>query len=74
MQLTKTIYVYAALIFVAMLILINSPVLNSTRIGVQSQVARLLNGEVRIDKLDYEYLRFKGRVYGNDALNEMLIN
>jgi hypothetical protein len=74
MQLTKTINVYAALMLVAMLILINSPVLNPTRIGVQSQVARLLNGEVKIDKFDYEYLRFKGGVYGNDALNEMLIN
>jgi hypothetical protein len=74
MQLTKTINVYAALMLVAMLILINSPVLNPTRIGVQSQVARLLNGEVKIDKFDYEYLRFKGGVYGNDALRSMLSN
>ncbi len=74
MQLTKTINVYAALVLVAMLILINSPVLNPTRIGVQSQVARLLNGEVKVDKFDYDYLRFKGGVYGNDELGEMLSN
>ncbi len=74
MQLTKTINVYAALILVVMLILINSPVLYPNRINVQSQVARLLDGKVKADKFDFAYLRFKGGVYGNEALHSMLTN
>ncbi|MDI1297757.1 DUF4153 domain-containing protein [Methylotenera sp.] len=74
MQLTKTINVYAALAVVAVLILINSPVLNPTRIGVHSQVARLLEGKVKADNFDFQYLRFKGGQYGNDALHDMVAN
>jgi hypothetical protein len=74
MQTTKIINVYAALILVAMLILINSPVLNPTRIGVQSQVARLLDGKVKADHFEFEYLRFRGGKYGNEALQSMLVN
>ena len=72
MQMIKSINVYAALALVAMLILINSPVLNPTRIAVQSQVARLISGKVKATQFDFQYLRFKGGAYGNDALQAML--
>ena len=74
MHLTKTINIFAAFVLVAMLVLINSPLLNPTRIAVHSQLARLLEGKVKASQFDFQYLRFKGGTYGNDALQAMLLD
>ena len=62
----KMVNVFAAMGAITLLALLNSPILNPTRIGVQSQVAQLLTG--RITTVDFNYLRFEAGRYGNEAL------
>lgn len=74
LQNLKMVNIVAAFCVVLLLVLFNSPLLNPTRIGVQSQVARLLSGEIKSEQFDYKYLRFRGGKYGNEALKNMLTN
>lgn len=64
----KGVNVFAAIGLLAMLILLNSPILNPQRIGVQSQVAQLLAGKTEVSQFDFNRLRFSDGRYGNDAL------
>mgnify|MGYP003434511923 FL=1 len=66
-----TVNVFAAFILLFLLLAIFSPVLDPARISVNSQLAHLRAGKVSADKFDYEYLRFSGKRFGNDALKEM---
>ena len=66
-----TVNVFAAFILLFLLLAIFSPVLDPARISVNSQLAHLKAGKVSADKFDYEYLRFSGKRFGNDALKEM---
>ena len=74
MQAAKQFNILAAFSLVALLCLINSPLLNPTRIAVQSQMAKLLSGEVKAANFDFQYLRFHGGRYGIDALQALLSN
>ena len=66
-----TVNVFTAFILLFLLLAIFSPVLDPARISVNSQLAHLKAGKVSADKFDYEYLRFSGKRFGNDALKEM---
>lgn len=74
MQFAKRVNIAAALVVVVILGLLNSPILNPMRIGVQSQVARLIEGKVQANGFDYKYLRFKGGKYGDEALKSLIAN
>jgi hypothetical protein len=64
----KGINVFAAFSILAMLVLLNSPILNPQRIGVQSQMAQLLAGKIKANTFNYQYLRFEAGHYGHEAL------
>ena len=66
-----TVNVFTALILLFLLLAIFSPVLDPARISVNSQLAHLQSGKVSAEKFDYEYLRFSGKRFGNQALIEM---
>jgi hypothetical protein len=63
--------VVTAFILLFLLLAIFSPLLDPARISVNSQLAHLKAGKVSAVKFDYEYLRFQGKRFGNDALKEM---
>ena len=63
--------VVTAFTLLFLLLAIFSPLLDPARISVNSQLAHLKAGKVGADKFDYEYLRFQGKRFGNDALKEM---
>jgi hypothetical protein len=48
-----------------------TPILDPGRIGVASQVNRLLSGLAKPDDFDYHYLRFKTGRWGNAALQSL---
>lgn len=70
---SKVALVNVATAFVALFLLfaIFSPLLDPARISVNSQLARLNEGKISAFKFDYDYLRFEGKRFGNDALKEM---
>lgn len=57
-----------ALLTVAVILLLFSPVLDPARLSVMDQVARLERGAVTPDKLDYRFLRFESGKAGQAAL------
>lgn len=71
--LSKVAPVNVATAFVALFLLfaIFSPLLDPARISVNSQLAQLNSGKISAVKFDYEYLRFEGKRFGNEALKEM---
>lgn len=72
MQKIKPVNVMTAICLVAVVGLVHSPILNPTRIGVQSQLARLNDGKVSAKGFDFDYLRFSGGKYGDTALRTLL--
>ncbi|MNR90731.1 hypothetical protein D3C72_217220 [compost metagenome] len=60
--------VLTAFLVLATLIALFTPVADPARIAVANQLARLESGAVSADKFDFEYLRFEGARYGNQAL------
>jgi len=74
MQITKPVNIIGAWFLVTLLCLLNSPLLNPVRIAVQSQVAKLIEGKVSATNFDYQYLRFSGGNYGNNALDALIKN
>jgi hypothetical protein len=63
--------VLTAFILLLLLLAIFSPVLDPARISVNSQLAQLNAGKIEASKFDYEYLRFEGKRFGNEALRAM---
>lgn len=59
----------AALIVAVLLAATATPLLNPDRIGVASQLARLLSGKVDAASFDYQYLRFATGRLGTEALD-----
>jgi hypothetical protein len=57
-----------ALLVLAVLLALFSPIADPARLSVNSQLARLASGRVAADKFDYAYLRFEGKRYGAAAL------
>jgi len=58
-----------ALLILAVLVALFSPIANPTRISVADQVARLDSGKTAPGKFDFSYLRWRGGRYGMAALN-----
>lgn len=58
----------AALVVLATVLALLSPLADPVRLAVNSQVARLESGKVAVDKFDFAWLRFDGQRYGLDAL------
>jgi hypothetical protein len=63
--------VAAALILVTLLFATATPLLDPERIGVASQVGRLLSGKVKPAEFDYHYLRFDTGRPGTKALQRL---
>jgi hypothetical protein len=63
--------VATALIVIAVLLALFSPVANPERLSVDNQLARLKAGKVSASEFDYAYLRFEGGRYGRDALAQL---
>jgi hypothetical protein len=65
------INVAMAVLLLALVVLVNTPVLDARRISAVSQIARLMDGRVTATEFDYRYLRFElGRV-GERALEQL---
>ena len=60
--------IVAAFVSLALLLAIFSPLADPARLSVDNQMARLADGTVRADKLDYQFLRFDSGRYGREAL------
>ncbi len=60
--------IWAAVLAVALILLLFSPVLDPARLSVADQVARLERGAVTPDKFDYRFLRFESGKAGQAAL------
>ena len=60
--------IWTALLTVALILLLFSPVLDPARLSVMDQVARLERGAVTPDKFDYRFLRFESGKAGQAAL------
>ncbi|MFM6989621.1 MAG: DUF4153 domain-containing protein [Arenimonas sp.] len=63
--------VAAAFFTLFLLFAIFSPVLDPARISVNSQVAHLRAGNITAAAFDYDYLRFSGKRFGQDALRDL---
>jgi hypothetical protein len=60
-----------ALVGLAVLVALFSPIASPARIAVNDQVARLESGKVLATKFDFDYLRWKGGRYGRNALTAL---
>lgn len=60
-----------ALLVIATLLAVHTPLLDPQRISASSQVSRLLTGKVAASDFDYEYLRFNLGRAGVTALREL---
>ncbi len=63
--------IWAAVLAVALILLLFSPVLDPARLSVADQVARLERGTVTADKFDYRFLRFESGKAGQAALERL---
>lgn len=63
--------VAAAFFTLFLLFAIFSPALDPARISVNSQVAHLRDGKITAAAFDYDYLRFSGKRFGQDALRNL---
>lgn len=62
--------VMTAFVILAALLALFTPIADPARLSVNDQVARLENGKVSVAKFDFNYLRFDGARYGNEALQK----
>ncbi|MGZ9100685.1 MAG: DUF4153 domain-containing protein, partial [Brevundimonas sp.] len=63
--------IWTAVLTVAVIIALFSPLLDSARLSVADQVARLERGAVTPDKFDYRFLRFESGKVGQTALERL---
>ncbi len=63
--------IWTAILTVAVILLLFSPVLDPARLSVMDQVARLERGAVTPDKFDYHFLRFESGKVGQAALERL---
>lgn len=61
----------AALLALAILLALFSPIADPVRIAVASQVSRLESGQIAPDKFDFAYLRWDGGRFGDAALKKL---
>jgi len=60
-----------ALLILAVLLALFSPIADPKRISVADQVSRLNSGKVKPGSFDFAYLRWEGGRYGQDALQHL---
>lgn len=63
--------IVTALVVLAVLLALFSPVADPARISVANQLARLEGGKVAAANFDFDYLKFDGARYGMEALNKL---
>lgn len=63
-----------ALLFCALVVLINSPLLNPVQISVNDQVQRLLDGRTKAEAFDAHYLRFGLEKAGEEAYAQLQVD
>lgn len=63
-----------ALLFCALLVLINTPLLDPQRLSVDDQVRRLLDGRIKPEAFDAYYLRFNLEKAGEQAYAQLQID
>ncbi|MDB5967566.1 MAG: rane protein [Hydrocarboniphaga sp.] len=66
-----TINVSLSWLVMALIALLNSPVLDPFRISVASQLSRLHDGEIKPAEIDLKFLRFSAGRIGHKALQEL---
>lgn len=71
LQPLTTVNIYTALLVLAVLLALFTPLADPARIGVQSQMARLAKGKVAAADFDFHYLRYEGGRYGKAALEQL---
>lgn len=71
LQPLTTVNIYTAVLVLAVLLALFTPLADPARIGVQSQMARLANGKVAAANFDFHYLRYEGGRYGKAALQQL---
>ena len=71
LDLIAPVNVVAAFLVLAVLLALFTPVADPARVAVSDQMARLAKGRVSADKFDFNYLRFEGVRYGQDALEQL---
>jgi hypothetical protein len=67
----ETTNVATAIVVLAVILALFSPVADPARIAVADQVARLETGQTPVDKFDFVFLRFHGGRYGMAALDRL---
>jgi hypothetical protein len=67
----ETTNVATAVVILAVILALFSPVADPARIAVTDQVARLEAGRTPVDKFDFAFLRFHGGRYGMAALDRL---
>lgn len=68
MKRLETVNVAAAVVILALLLLIFSPVADPARLSVADQEARLRSGRTPVAAFDFDFLRFDAARFGRDAL------
>jgi len=63
--------VIAAIVILAVILSLFSPIADPIRIAVADQVARLEAGRTPVDQFDFAFLRFRGGRYGLEALGRL---
>ncbi len=63
-----------ALLVVALILSLFSPLLDPVRISVNDQVKRLQSGVQSVDTFDFAYLKFEGKRFGAQALSQLALN
>ena len=58
-------------VVLGILLALFSPLVDPARISVDSQVARLVSGQVKADTFDFVFLRFDGERFGRAALDRL---
>ncbi len=71
MGLMSPLNVGVAMVVIAVMVAVNTPLLDTRAITVRSQLDRLLVGKVSADAFDYRYFRFHLARVGNDALRQL---
>lgn len=64
----------AALLVLAVLFALFTPIADPARLSVGSQMTRLRSGAVKADAFDYNFLRWEAGRYGRDALRKLAAN
>jgi len=71
LQPVREVNICAALLVLAVLLGLFTPIADPARISVSSQLTRLEQGRTPLDQFDFAFLRFQGERYGQAALHKL---